>query len=365
MGSGSGAEGNLRPFFFDLSAKGDQENGMGSQSVVDRRRFGWGVVAIGLSPCLSSAERKSALVNFSPDHPVEIDPATGVDASQRMTALVRINGRGPFEFVVDTGANRTVVSREVADALGLPDAGVAEVHGVTGVEPVQTALVRRLQIDALQTEVIRAPVLPRKQLGADGLLGVDALRNRRVLMNFRDNQLSIDRDPGSSPLRSPVEARRNGPNVSRKGLGQRVVVPARYRFGQLIILGADVSGRPVTAFIDSGSQSTVGNRALQHAAYGGGGDVGPRALQYRVPILSATGQTSEGDVGALPLLKIGGLTMSGLVITYADLHIFTIWDLWERPSLLLGMDVLRQFNAMELNYARREVAFYLASRARR
>ena len=256
-----------------------------------------------------------------------------------------------------------MVSREVAELLNLPDVGAADVHGVSGVESVRTAMVHRLQVDAVQSADLRAPVLPRQQLGADGLLGVDVLRDRRVLMNFRDNHLLIDRDPSSSTPRSTIEPRRGGTGTNQRELGQRVVVPARYRFGQLIILGADVSGRPVTAFVDSGSQSTVGNRALQRAASGGG--VAPRALQYRVPILSATGQTSEGEVGALPLLKIGGLTMSGLVIAYADLHVFAIWGLAERPSLLLGMDVLRQFNAMELNYARREVAFYFTPKVHR
>jgi hypothetical protein len=44
---------------------------------------------------------------------------------------------------------------------------------------------------------------------------------------------------------------------------------------------------------------------------------------------------------------------------FADLHVFDIWDLAKRPSLMLGMDVLGRFNAIELNYARREIAFYL------
>ena len=47
----------------------------------------------------------------------------------------------------------------------------------------------------------------------------------------------------------------------------RVVVPARYRFGQLTIVDAEVGdGLAVTAFLDSGAQSTVGNLALKEAA---------------------------------------------------------------------------------------------------
>ena len=54
------------------------------------------------------------------------------DLCSRMTAPVRINGQGPFPFVVDTGANRTVISAELAARLGLskgPDQAVNDAAG--------------------------------------------------------------------------------------------------------------------------------------------------------------------------------------------------------------------------------------------
>lgn len=324
---------------------------------IDRRRFGIGAMIVGF-PGSGTASEKSLVRANTADPSEEAQVGAGADHAQRMTVPVRIDGEGPFEFVVDTGANRSAVSGEIAMALDLPDAGSAEVHSVSGVERVRTAAVRRLQVGAVQSFNLGALVLPRDRLGADGLLGVDVLRDRRVLMNFQAKELVIGSDQGGSTSRAAIERRRGGTGTTASPLGLRVAVPARYRFGQLIIIGAEVSGRPVTAFIDSGSQSTVGNRALQQATDDGSA-AAPRALYYGVRILSATGQTSEGDAGTLPALKIGGLTMSGLTITYADIHVFTIWGLTKRPSLLLGMDVLSQFNAVEVNYAQREVAFYL------
>src|SRR5690242_2099660 len=46
---------------------------------------------------------------------------TANDPYRRMTAPVALNGKGPFFFVVDTGANQSVISRELASELGLPD----------------------------------------------------------------------------------------------------------------------------------------------------------------------------------------------------------------------------------------------------
>ncbi|MGH6996707.1 MAG: aspartyl protease family protein [Phenylobacterium sp.] len=286
------------------------------------------------------------------------DLATDADMSGRVTAPVRINGQGPFDFVVDTGANRTVITSELAARLGLPDAGPADVHGVAGIEPSNTAIIDLLQVDAVETRSIRAPTLSRSRLGADGLLGVDVLRGRRVTIDFLKDEFRItpSRGPGAPKTDLAVSAAAASRLPQADALsGRQIVVPARYRFGQLIIIGADVSGRPVTAFMDSGSQSTVGNEALHKLV------IGPeiRAPRYVVPVLSATGQTAQGELAVLPLLRIGGLDITGLTTVFADLHVFDIWQLKAKPSLLIGIDAMRQFDANTLDYGRRQVLLYL------
>jgi predicted aspartyl protease len=288
---------------------------------------------------------------------------TGADASQRVTAPVRINGQGPFDFVVDTGANRTVISAELARRLVLPLGEPTNVHGVAGVEPAPTALVELFQADAISMRGMHMPVLSGERLGAAGLLGVDVLHDRRVLMDFRDHRLTIAVEHGGFGEPSPFAVKSAATGQARD-MGRRVVVPARYRFGQLIIIAADVVGRGVTAFIDTGSQSTVGNNALRKLALRGRGPLEPKASRMMVPVLSATGQTAEGELGDMPLLRIGGLDIIGLTTVFADLHVFDIWQLQDRPTLMLGMDVLSRFNALELNYGTRQVTFYLAPKTR-
>jgi predicted aspartyl protease len=270
-----------------------------------------------------------------------------------MTAPVRIDGQGPFQFVVDTGANRTVVSAELARSLGLPPGPMANVHGVAGVEPAQTAMIGELRVGSVVSKDLLAPRLPRDRLGADGLIGVDVLRNRKVLMDFRRGELQIS----ASSMRSlgPLDLLRESTGQARRG--RRVTVPAKFRFGQLIIIGADVRRRPVTAFMDSGSQTTVGNSAMGRLV---SADLNvPRPARLSVPVLSATGQTAMGELGLTPLLKIGGLTITGLPTVFADLHVFDLWALQDRAALLIGVDVMRQFDAIELDYRNRKVAFYL------
>jgi hypothetical protein len=145
---------------------------------------------------------------------------------------------------------------------------------------------------------------------------------------------------------------------------QRIVVPARYRFGQLIIVAADVAGRPVTAFLDSGSQSTVGNLPLRRLVQGPDPN-NPRVRHYVVSLFSATGQMAQGDMADISLLRIGGLRISSLPTVFADLHVFDLWDLARQPSILIGIDLMHQFDAIQLDYGAREVVFYPPAQPRR
>lgn len=332
--------------------------------IFDRRTVGLGLLALTGCATPRSPPVMINMAGVTPPPPVGTpgddgaELATDADMSGRVTAPVRINGQGPFNFVVDTGANRTVITSELAARLGLPDAGPADVHGVAGIEPSNTATIDLLQVDAVETRSIRAPTLSRSRLGADGLLGVDVLRGRRVTVDFLKNEFRItpSRGPGApkAELALSASAASRLPQAGEVSARQ-IVVPARYRFGQLIIIGADVSGRPVTAFMDSGSQSTVGNEALHKLVIG----TEIRAPRYMVPVLSATGQTAQGELAVLPLLRIGGLDIAGLTTVFADLHVFDIWDLKAKPSLLIGIDAMRQFDAITLDYGRRQVIFTL------
>ncbi|MBS0412460.1 MAG: aspartyl protease family protein [Proteobacteria bacterium] len=275
----------------------------------------------------------------------------GADAVSRMTTQVRLDSRGPFEFVVDTGANRSVVSIEAARSLGLPAGPPTPVHGIAGVEPADTVEVSTLSVGDVRSADLILPALPETHLGAQGLLGVDIMKDRRVVLDFVANTLLI------GPPRHDADTSGSREQPTRI-LGERrgvIRVPARYRFGQLTIVDADVAGVAVTAFLDSGSQNTVANLALRNAL------VGRRPLlaaqMRQVELLSATGQVASGELCVLPGVRLGGLGIDNLGAVFADLHTFDIWRLVDRPAILIGIDVLRHFDSVELDFSRRQVVF--------
>ena len=66
------------------------------------------------------------------------------DFFQRMTVPVLVSGTGPYRFLVDTGADRTAISRELAARLNLEAGAQAELHSIAKASMVNTATVPRL-----------------------------------------------------------------------------------------------------------------------------------------------------------------------------------------------------------------------------
>lgn len=333
----------------------------GEGAVIDRRLLLGGLAASSLAGCATAPTPGAVQVNLAratlPPPPEGVDPAesdgavrTTFDAVRRMTVEVFVEEHGPYRFVVDTGANRSVLSADVASDLGLKTTGDAMVHGIAGVLPSRTAVIRKLAIGDLVTRRVRMPVLPRQYLGADGLLGVDVLVNRRATLNFGEQTFTL-----ASSERSPTLSRQ-APTRIAPGAGQtEVVVPARHRFGQLTIVDAEMGGVKLTAFLDSGAESTVGNTALYRALKGSPGAIGDRPMQ--VELVSATGQLVAGELASVPPLRLGGVRLGNLYCVFADLHTFKIWQLDDRPALLVGVDVMRHFDSIELDFDRRNVVF--------
>jgi len=321
---------------------------------IDRRHAAFGLgSSLVLAGCAIARPSAPVMVNLAEAaaEPEGLDAAA--DIAQRMTVPVRINGSGPYSFVVDTGANRSVIGLEVAGALDLPRAGRAPIHGIAGVEPAETVSVASLAVGELNSRRLRLPMLPKARLGVDGLLGVDVLRDREVTLDFEQDRLRIDASGrGVKAVRGVANSR-----LRDSAPDDMVIVPARFRFGQLIIVDADVGGLPVTAFLDSGSQNTVANRALQRAVAGRLPDLAAQKTVVRM--ISATGQTASGELSPLPGLRLGGLRIGRLSAVFADLHIFDVWDLKEQPALLIGVDVMRHFRSIRIDFGRRQVVFHV------
>ena len=330
---------------------------------LSRRRAAQTLFMGGLAAaCATTPAPREPIVSINLADTQVPEPATGTrletafDEAKRMTVPVRLGGRGPFQFVVDTGANRTVIGVETAARCSLVPDGVTPVHGIVGTQPAPLVKVPRLRVGQVQSSNLSLPILPRAALGADGLLGIDVLRGRRMRLSFARNTFEIG-PSGSGPSVNKLGGG-GGTRIPNRDNG--IVVPAQYRSGQLVIFDADVDGIPVRAFLDSGAQITCGNEVLRDTLIRQRPGYDRRMSDTQ--LISATGQTSAAQLAILPRLRLGGIGLNNIRAAFAPLHIFSLWELNDRPAMLVGIDVLRNFEEVILDFGRREVTFIHARR---
>jgi predicted aspartyl protease len=263
----------------------------------------------------------------------------GRDQADRMTVSVSVAGAGPYRFLVDTGAERTVISRQLAQRLNLASGEAATLHSVIGANGVATVDIPHLRVSNNVVSVDNAPALEAANIGADGMLGIDSLKSQRVLFNFKAKTMSI------------TPAGKDVPDLD----GDVIVVRARSRNGRLIFTQAKVDGRKVTIIVDTGSQVSVGNLALQRALSG------RKMWRSAEPVMieSVTGDKLLAEVAKLSEIEMGGVHLNDLSIAFTDAHIFKKLDLHGKPALLLGMNALRAFDQISIDFASKKVRFVL------
>jgi len=258
------------------------------------------------------------------------------DQYNRMTVPVRVAGQGPYRFLVDTGADRTAISRELATALNLAKADGATMHTVTGASQVTTANVPLLDIAAKQVRNVEAPLLEATNIGADGILGLDSLRSQRILFDFKKNVLTI------VPSSANIGALRDS-----------IVVTGRIKNGRLILAGAWANNRKLTVIVDTGAQVSVGNAALRRML------MHPTKGSKPVELQSVTGDRIGGQYALVRDFDVGGVHLNDLPIVFSDSRIFKQLGLQNQPALLLGMNALRGFEKVSIDFANRKLRVVL------
>jgi predicted aspartyl protease len=265
--------------------------------------------------------------------PVETIQAK-VDRETRLTVPVSIEGKGPYRFLIDTGSQNTVLSRTLATTLELEAGPRVRVIGIADELPTDSVRIDALDLGQLTLFGLRVPVLEERHMGAEGILGTDALQDRRVLLDFTRNRMEVG------------DTRALGGNS-----GYEIVVQARRRSGQLIMTDARIDGIRVDVVLDTGGGTSVGNRALQAALGRHGGPI------QQVSLLSVTGQSVLADIGLARRLEIDAVNVTNLVIAFTDTPAFAALGLTRKPALFLGMREMRLFRRVAIDFQTRKLLF--------
>jgi predicted aspartyl protease len=260
---------------------------------------------------------------------------TNRDRIGRVWVPVFINEKGPFRLVLDSGATRSAIIPRVATELALSSEGSPPVmlRGVTGSAIVRTVKVDTISVGDLLVGPSTIPIVADAFGGADGLLGTDGMRDKRIFIDFRNDFINISR------------------SRNRRAAAGFQTVPFLKDDLNLLIVEATIGNLPVRAIIDTGAQASVGNAALREALR----RQVDRNARGEDRVTGATGDVQTGLGARISPITIGDMTIRDAHITFGEMHIFQRWKMSDRPAVLIGMDILGLLDTLVIDYRRMEL----------
>jgi predicted aspartyl protease len=256
------------------------------------------------------------------------------DRIGRIWAPVLIDGKGPYRMVVDTGANRSAITARTAQLMDseLTAASNIRVTGFTGSAMVPTVHVNHMEVGELYLGSSDLPVLSDVFGGAQGVLGIEGLADKRILADFTNDRLTITRSHGE---------------IAPRGF---VTVPLQILNG-LLVATVRVGHVRAKAIIDTGAQGTVANLKLREAIMVRMSNATPQQ-----EIMGVTLDVQSGPFMLAPDIDFTDkLSVRGIRITFGDMYLFQHWGLTDEPALTIGMDMLGSFDTLIIDYARHEL----------
>jgi hypothetical protein len=254
----------------------------------------------------------------------------------RLSVDVRINGRGPYAFVVDSGADTSAVGLRIARDLELPLATPVLLNNMTDRNIVDRVSVDELSVGPSKIHDLLLPALREQDIGGAGMIGIDALRRQRLMLDFEKRLIKVE--DAATPA---------------KYVAGEIVVTARLHRGQLILTEVKVGGLSLDAVVDTGSEITIGNLALRDKL------IRRHAKLQKVSVIGVTGKAMDMLIGHIPELRLGSVTLTDVPMAFADVPPFEVFGLSGKPALLLGTDLLETFRRVSLDFRARKVRFQL------
>jgi len=245
------------------------------------------------------------------------------DSYDRLMVGVHVNGFGPFPFIIDTGASRSIIYRSLTAMMPL-EAIPNKSRRVLTVNGYHSALVYPMKdIYALGStlslpETVALPDIDGSD--AKGLLGVDLLAGKTLVVRPAARTASLLKNAASL-------------NVAE----WQYIQGRPVAYGSLA-LEVDFGGVHVPVIVDTGASDTVinsaGAKTLLRAATG--------IRTEKTIAVVARGKTIAREKLVLPHFDLAGKSFRNTPIYVADVPIFRLLGAADVPAIILGMNVIGQ-----------------------
>jgi predicted aspartyl protease len=157
-------------------------------------------VALASAPRAAVSERP-AFTPFEPGH-------------SDIVLATRLNGRGPFRFLLDTGSTHTAMSADTAEAIGAPVVARAAMGSAAGGRETLVVHVKSLEVGSVTVSNLLASVIELAEIPGgstiDGVIGHDALGSLRYTIDFRQRRVVWSPSDATDARGSSVELQVSG-----------------------------------------------------------------------------------------------------------------------------------------------------------
>jgi predicted aspartyl protease len=243
---------------------------------------------------------------------------------------VQVHDRGPFDFILDTGAGTSLLSTEVAKELDIKVIGLKEGQSAGGEVSVSLAKVDSLTVAETKLEDVDVGIVDlshiAKTIGAriDGDLGYNFLKHFRVTIDYRDSLLRLE-----DPKRLDSFARGTMTETPI-----RLANPAK----PLILVEIYANGRgPFQFAIDTGTSTTV---------------IAPELGQVLGVQTSPVGAGTTGGApvdffaGSLQSFQLGGARIDNMAVVVADFLTMLNSAIGAKLDGIVGYNFLRNYKVV-------------------
>jgi predicted aspartyl protease len=240
---------------------------------------------------------------------------------------VCVEGKGPFQFILDTGASHSLLSEQLSATLGIRPEGERQAMGAGGPVKMTLARVTSVSVGSTARQNIRVGITKEiervasvVQTQIDGDLGYDFLKDFVLTIDYRDCLLRLG--PPTEVVNSPAPA---------------TLVPFQLAAAAkpLILVPAMVNGQgPFSFALDTGASRTMISGEL--------------ARTLHIPIVEEGSATGGGGqvkmaAGKLNSLAVGHTTVYDHGIGVGEFLTMLSQAVGNKLDGILGFNFLRQF----------------------
>jgi len=267
--------------------------------------------------------------------------ALSYSADGHLIVPVYVNEAGPFAFILDSAASRTIISDRLASELTLPllPNRVGRLVGASGETETEVFRVDALRLAGRQWTLAAALALPPSSVeqGYAGILGLDVLSSQALLFDFDARQLILLSDAKAQKIRRD----RSWHKIS-----------ARRNFAGFLSVNLRINGRRVRAIIDSGARRSIGNEKLGALLE----NLSPASVMVREQIITGVALPQvPARTGLARAVKLQSLRWDEAEILVADLAVFEALGLVDQPAMILGLDFLQSTSAVVFDFSRQRL----------